>query len=174
MNWIPDIVHCHDWQAALVPVFLRTMFKDTPVGRAKSVLTIHNLRFQGIFNIPTIKYWTGLPGSVFNMGALQQDWVNGNLLKGGLAYADRITTVSGTYASEIQTIEYGERLEDHLRFHSWKLRGIVNGIDYEMWNPRRTPTSPRITASAMCSSIRWPTSAPSSASWASRRTRASS
>ena len=64
-----------------MPVFLRTLFKDTPVGRAKSVLTIHNLRFQGIFNIPTIKYWTGLPSSVFNMGALQQDWVNGNLLK---------------------------------------------------------------------------------------------
>ena len=61
MDWIPDIVHCHDWQAALVPVYLRTLFKDTPVGRAKSILTIHNLRFQGIYNIPTIKYWTGLP-----------------------------------------------------------------------------------------------------------------
>ena len=135
MNWIPDIVHCHDWQAALVPVYLRTLFKDTPVGRAKSILTIHNLRFQGVYNIPTIKYWTGLPDSVFNMGALQQDWVDANMLKGGLAYADRITTVSGTYAGEIQTPEYGERLEEHLRYHSWKLRGIVNGIDYEMWNP---------------------------------------
>lgn len=139
MDWIPDIVHCHDWQAALVPVYLRTLFHDTPVGRAKSILTIHNLRFQGVYNIPTIKYWSGLPDSVFNMGALQQDYVEANMLKGGLAYADRITTVSGTYAAEIQTPEYGERLEDHLRYHNWKLRGIVNGIDYEMWGPATDP-----------------------------------
>ena len=137
MNWIPDIVHCHDWQAALVPVYLRTLFKDTPVGHAQSILTIHNLRFQGIYNIPTIQYWSGLPDEVFNMGALQQDYVNANMLKGGLAYADRITTVSGTYAYEIQTPEYGEKLEDHLRYHNWKLRGIVNGIDYEMWDPEK-------------------------------------
>lgn len=139
MDWIPDIVHCHDWQAALVPVYLRTLFHDTPVGRAKSILTIHNLRFQGVYNIPTIKYWSGLPDSVFNMGALQQDYVEANMLKGGLAYADRITTVSGTYAAEIQTPEYGERLEGHLRYHNWKLRGIVNGIDYEMWGPATDP-----------------------------------
>lgn len=139
MNWIPDVVHCHDWQAALVPVYLRTLFHDTPVGRAKSVLTIHNLRFQGVYNIPTIKYWSGLPDSVFNMGALQQDYVEANMLKGGIAYADRVTTVSGTYAQEIQTPEYGERLEDHLRYHNWKLRGIVNGIDYGMWDPETDP-----------------------------------
>ena len=139
MDWIPDVVHCHDWQAALVPVYLRTLFKDSPVGRAKSVITIHNLRFQGVYNIPTIQYWSGLPDEVFGMGALKQDWVEGNMLKGGLAYADRITTVSGTYAWEIQTSEYGERLEDHLRYHSGKLRGIVNGIDYGMWNPETDP-----------------------------------
>ena len=139
MNWIPDIIHCHDWQAALVPVFLRTMFQDSPVGHAKTILTIHNLRFQGIYNIPTIKYWTGLPDEVFNMGALKQGYEDANMLKGGLAYADRITTVSGTYAQEIQTPEYGEKLEDHLRYHNSKLRGIVNGIDYGMWNPATDP-----------------------------------
>ena len=139
LNWIPDVIHCHDWQAALVPVYLRTMFQDTPVGHAKTVLTIHNLRFQGIYNIPTIRYWTGLPNEVFQMGALKQDYDNANMLKGGLAYADRITTVSGTYAWEIQTPEYGEKLEDHLRYHSYKLRGIVNGIDYGMWNPATDP-----------------------------------
>ena len=139
MNWIPDVIHCHDWQAALVPVYLRTLFKDSPVGRAKTVLTIHNLRFQGIYNIPTIRYWSGLPAEVFNMGALQQAWRDANMLKGGLAYADRITTVSNTYAWEIQTPEYGEQLEDHLRYHSYKLRGIVNGIDYGMWNPATDP-----------------------------------
>lgn len=136
MNWIPDIIHCHDWQAALVLVYLRTLFHDSPVGRAKTVLTIHNLRFQGIYNIPTIQYWSGLPDEVFNMGALKQGYEDANMLKGGLAYADRITTVSGTYAQEIQTGEYGEQLEEHLRYHSYKLRGIVNGIDYEMWNPK--------------------------------------
>ena len=139
MNWIPDIIHCHDWQAALVPVYLRTMFQGTPVGHAKTILTIHNLRFQGIYNIPTLKYWTGLPDEVFNMGAMKQGYEDANMLKGGLAYADRITTVSGTYAWEIQTPEYGEKLEDHLRYHSYKLRGIVNGIDYGMWNPATDP-----------------------------------
>ena len=139
MNWIPDIIHCHDWQAALVPVFLRTLFKTSPVGRAKTVLTIHNLRFQGIYNIPTLQYWTGLPSDVFNMGALKQGYNDANMLKGGLAYADRITTVSGTYAGEIQTPEYGEELDGHLRYHSYKLRGIVNGIDYDMWNPETDP-----------------------------------
>lgn len=136
MNWIPDIIHCHDWQAALVPVYLRTLFHDSPVGRAKTILTIHNLRFQGIYNIPTIQYWSGLPGEVFDMGALKQGYEDANMLKGGLAYADRITTVSGTYAGEIQTSEYGEQLEEHLRYHNYKLRGIVNGIDYGMWNPK--------------------------------------
>lgn len=139
LNWIPDVIHCHDWQAALVPVYLRTMFQGTPVGRAKTVLTIHNLRFQGVYNIPTLKYWTGLPNEVFEMGAMKQDYEDANMLKGGLAYADRITTVSGTYAWEIQTPEYGEHLEDHLRYHSYKLRGIVNGIDYGMWNPATDP-----------------------------------
>lgn len=136
MNWIPDIIHCHDWQAALVPVYLRTLFHDSPVGRAKTILTIHNLRFQGIYNIPTIQHWSGLPGEVFDMGALKQGYEDANMLKGGLAYADRITTVSNTYAGEIQTSEYGENLEEHLRYHSYKLRGIVNGIDYEIWNPK--------------------------------------
>lgn len=139
LNWIPDIIHCHDWQAALVPVYLRTLFQDSPVGRARSILTIHNLRFQGIYNIPTIQYWSGLPDSVFNMGALKQDYNDANMFKGGLAYADRITTVSSTYAQEIQTSEYGETLEGHLRYHSGKLRGIVNGIDYGMWNPETDP-----------------------------------
>ena len=139
MNWIPDIIHCHDWQAALVPVYLRTLFQDSPVGRARSILTIHTLRFQGIYNIPTIQYWSGLPDSVFNMGALKQDYNDANMFKGGLAYADRITTVSSTYAQEIQTSEYGETLEGHLRYHNGKLRGIVNGIDYGMWTPETDP-----------------------------------
>ena len=140
LNWIPNIVHCHDWQAALVPVYLRTLFSDTPVGGARSILTIHNLRFQGIYDIKTIRYWTGLPDGVFdNPRLLGQDWLDANIMKGGLAFADRITTVSPNYAGEIQTPEYGETLDEHLRYHNCKLRGIVNGIDCDVWNPDTDP-----------------------------------
>lgn len=141
MDWIPDVIHCHDWQAGPVPVMLRTLFKDTPVGRAESVITIHNLRFQGIYNVPTIKYWTGLPQEVFRYDCMAQGLNNqdANMFKGGLTYADRITTVSNTYAEEIQTGEYGETLDAHLRYHAGKLGGIVNGIDVDMWNPAADP-----------------------------------
>ena len=135
MDWVPNIIHCHDWQAGLVPVFLRTLFQDTPIGNAKTMITIHNLRFQGIYNIETIKYWTNLPDYVFNKDALTQNWLDANMFKGGLTYSNMITTVSNTYAGEIQTYEYGEGLADHLRYHSGKLRGIVNGIDYDIWDP---------------------------------------
>ncbi len=135
MDWIPDIIHCHDWQAALVPVYLRTMFVNTKLTTAKTILTIHNLRFQGIYDIPTIRYWSGLPDYVFNKDALKVKYKDANLLKGGLAYANIITTVSPTYAGEIQSAYYGETLDAHMRYHSGKLRGIVNGIDYDIWNP---------------------------------------
>ena len=134
MNWVPDIIHCHDWQAALVPVYLRTLFEESKLTAAKTILTIHNLRFQGIYNIPTLKYWTGLPDYVFNKDALKVSYNDANMLKGGLTYSNVITTVSHTYAGEIQTDYYGEGLDAHLRYHSGKLRGIVNGIDYDIWN----------------------------------------
>ena len=139
MDWIPDVIHCHDWQAALVPVYLRTLFEGTPVGGAKVMLTIHNLRFQGVYNIPTIRYWTGLPDYVFNKDALKQGYQDANLMKGGLTYANMITTVSGTYAGEIQTPFYGDGLDAHLRYHAGKLRGIVNGIDCQLWDSGTDP-----------------------------------
>ena len=135
MDWIPDIIHCHDWQAALVPVYLRTQFENTALSSAKTILTIHNLRFQGVYNIPTIRHWSGLPDYVFDLGALKSGYNDANMMKGGLAYANVITTVSQTYAGEIQTPFYGDGLDGHLRYHSGKLRGIVNGIDYDIWNP---------------------------------------
>ena len=134
MDWTPDIIHCHDWQAALVPVFQRAFFADTPVGRAKSILTIHNLRFQGIYNIPTFKYWTNLPEYMFDYSVMKQGHEDANMLKGGLACCDMITTVSNTYAGEIQTPFFGENLDAHLRYHSGKLYGIVNGIDCDIWD----------------------------------------
>ena len=139
MDWIPDVIHCHDWQTGLVPVYLRTMFDTTPLARSKVMITIHNLRFQGVYNIPTIKYWSGLPDYVFNKDALKQGYEDANMFKGGLTYANMITTVSGTYAGEIQTPFYGENLDAHLRYHSGKLRGIINGIDYGMWDPSADP-----------------------------------
>ena len=134
MNWIPNVIHCHDWQAALVPVYLRTLFEQSNLTTAKTILTIHNLRFQGVYNIPTIRYWSGLPDYVFNKDALKEGYEDANMLKGGLTYSNMITTVSNTYAWEIQTPYYGEGLDAHLRYHSGKLRGIVNGIDYDIWN----------------------------------------
>ena len=136
LDWVPDVIHCHDWQTGLVPLYLRTQFAGTPVGRAKVMMTIHNLRFQGVYNIPTIKYWSGLDDWLFNIDVLKQNYVDANMFKGGLAFADMITTVSGTYAGEIQTPFFGEGLDAHLRHHSYKLRGIVNGIDCDIWNSK--------------------------------------
>ena len=135
LDWTPDIVHCHDWQAALVPLYLRTCFSDTNVGRAIAVLTIHNLRFQGVYDRKTIQYWSGLPDYVFNKDCMIQNWLDANMLKGGITYSNKVTTVSNTYAWEIQTEEYGEGLEEHLRYHNNKVLGIVNGIDTDIWNP---------------------------------------
>ena len=135
LDWTPDIVHCHYWQAALVPLYLRTCFSDTNVGRAIAVLTIHNLRFQGVYDRKTIQYWSGLPDYVFNKDCMIQNWLDANMLKGGITYSNKVTTVSNTYAWEIQTEEYGEGLEEHLRYHNNKVLGIVNGIDTDIWNP---------------------------------------
>ena len=135
LDWTPDVVHCHDWQAALVPLYLRTCFSDTNIGRAIAVLTIHNLRFQGVYDRKTIQYWSGLPDYVFNKDCMIQNWLDANMLKGGITYSNKVTTVSNTYAWEIQTEEYGEGLEEHLRYHNNKVLGIVNGIDTDIWNP---------------------------------------
>ena len=134
MEVAPDIIHCHDWQAGLIPIYLKTTFKDTPVGKSKSVITIHNLRFQGVHNVPHMKYWSNLPDSTFGYDAMLFN-DDANMFKGGIAYADLITTVSETYAKEIQTAEYGEMLESHLQYHKDKLVGIVNGIDVNQWDP---------------------------------------
>lgn len=131
----PDIIHCHDWQSALIPVFLHSTYAmhDFYYG-TKTIMTIHNLKFQGIWNIDTFKYNTGLPGYMFTPDKLEFK-KDANMLKGGLVYADYITTVSETYAEEIKYPFYGEGLDGLLRARSWSLRGIVNGIDYNVFNP---------------------------------------
>jgi len=130
----PDIIHCHDWQAALAIVYLKHRWRDVPAfAGTKTLLTIHNLAYQGLF--PKEDYpLLGLDWSLFGLDGLEfYDQVN--LLKGGLAFADAITTVSRGYSKEIQTQEYGYGLDGMLRHRSDRLFGIVNGVDYKDWNP---------------------------------------
>lgn len=131
----PDIIHCHDWQASLIPVFLHSTFATNPFySSTKSIMTIHNLKFQGVWNIDTFKYNTALPGYMFTPDKLEFK-KDANMLKGGLVYADYITTVSETYAEEIKYPFFGEQLDGLLRARSASLRGIVNGIDYKVFDP---------------------------------------
>ena len=131
----PDIVHCHDWQTAIIPVYLKERFAQGEFYQGiKSIMTIHNLKFQGIYDIKTVQHITGLDGSYFAPDKLGY-FKDGNLLKGGLTYADAITTVSATYAEEIKTDFYGEKLNGLLTARTNDLRGIVNGIDYNEYDP---------------------------------------
>ena len=135
----PDIVHCHDWQSGLVPVLLKDSFRGGDFFKdMKSIMTVHNLKFQGVWSIPVIQQFTGLSDYYFTSDKLEA-YQDGNLLKGGLVYADKITTVSNTYAEEIKTEFYGERLDGLIRARSNDLVGIVNGIDYTDFNPETDP-----------------------------------
>ena len=131
----PDIIHCHDWQTGLIPVYLKTEFASNPFfWGMKAVMTIHNLKFQGVWDIETIQGISGLPQNLFTADKLEFKKC-GNMLKGGLVYADYITTVSETYANEIQSVYYGEGLEGLLSVRHFDMRGIVNGIYYDVYNP---------------------------------------
>ncbi|WP_283682992.1 glycogen synthase GlgA [Parablautia sp. Marseille-Q6255] len=135
----PDIVHCHDWQTGLIPVLLKDKFHEGEFFRdMKSVITIHNLKFQGVWDVKTVRDITGLPAYYFTPDKLEA-YGDANYLKGGIVYADAITTVSDTYAEEIKMPFYGEGLDGLMRARSNSLRGIVNGIDYEVFNPETDP-----------------------------------
>ena len=135
---VPDIFHVHDWQAAMVPVFLRSLYYFDHVFRSvPSVLTIHNGGYQGTFPPRTMETLL-LPWDMFTLNKLEQ-YDRVNFLKGGIVYSDAITTVSRKYAEEIQTAEYGNGLEDTLRSRSGDLFGILNGVDYAEWNPATDP-----------------------------------
>ena len=132
--WLPDVIHCHDWQSALVPVLLRTQHSTDPVVRTLPVVfTIHNLGYQGLFPQTAMRK-IGLPDNLFTMDALEY-YGKVNFLKGGLMYSDYLTTVSRRYAKEIQTPEYGLGLEGVIRLRSENLVGILNGVDYAVWSP---------------------------------------
>lgn len=135
----PDVIHCHDWQTGLIPVYLKERFQGGDFYRGiKSVITIHNLKFQGKWDVDSVKSITGLPDYYFTSDKLEA-YKDANLLKGGIVFADAVTTVSETYAKEIQTPFYGEGLDGLLRARSGDLRGIVNGIDYNEFNPETDP-----------------------------------
>ena len=134
VGYQPDIIHCHDWQTGLVPVYLKDSFHEGGFySNMKSVMTIHNLKFQGVWNIPTVQDATGLDMSYFTADKLEA-FGDANYLKGGIVYADRITTVSRTYAEEIKTPFFGEHLDGLMRARAGQLTGIVNGLDYNEWN----------------------------------------
>lgn len=139
MNYQPDIIHCHDWQTGLVPVYLENIYKKNVFYQnMKTVFTIHNLQFQGRWNLKAVKDITGLPDALFTPDKLES-YGEGNYLKGGIVYADAVTTVSPTYAYEITTPDGGEGLDGLIRSNSYKLSGIINGIDYNEYNPKADP-----------------------------------
>jgi starch synthase len=135
MGFAPDIFHCHDWHAALIPLYLKSRYAwDKLFAATRSVLTIHNIGYQGLFPA-TILNDIGLDGAE---GMLHQDELRLgriNFLKTGVLHADLVTTVSPTYAREIQSSEYGMGLQDLLLARSDTLTGILNGVDYKEWNP---------------------------------------
>lgn len=140
LGWIPDVIHCHDWTAGFVPLWLNTTDRDGPLGGCATVFTVHNLEHQGYSHRRALAY-AGLPEWLFShdnvesLGAV-------NMMKAGLYHSTKITTVSPTYAREIQGPEHGFGLDHVLRFRAADLIGILNGIDTEQWNPATDPHLP--------------------------------
>jgi starch synthase len=132
---VPHVFHCHDWQSALIPVMLRTLYAEDPAFReVGTVFTIHNMGYQGLFP-PEVLPLLMLPWDLFTMSKMEF-FGQANFLKGALVSADFITTVSKKYSQEIQTTEYGFGLEGVLRNRASTVSGIVNGVDYEEWSPQ--------------------------------------
>ena len=135
LDFRPDLIHCNDWQTGLIPVYLNVQFQHDQFYRGiKTIMTIHNLKYQGIWGLSESQDATGLPEYVFTPDKLEYK-NDANLLKGGIVYADHVTTVSETYKDEIQTAYYGEGLDGLLRARSNSLSGIINGIDYKLYDP---------------------------------------
>ena len=130
LGWQPDIVHCNDWQTALIPVYLKNVMKTRNIS---SLFTIHNIGYQGLFKREQLPI-TGLDWELFNIKGLEY-FGKINLLKGGIIFSDIVTTVSPSYSREIQTKEYGYGLEGVLKERGKDLYGIINGVDYDEWDP---------------------------------------
>jgi starch synthase len=133
LGWIPDVIHCHDWMTALIPILLNTTDRDEPLGGTATVLTIHNLQHQGIFGTDVVKV-AELPRDIVRPDGFG-DGAGVNFLKGGIFHATKISTVSPSYAREIQTEDHGCGLHAALKFRGADLIGVLNGIDADVWNP---------------------------------------
>ncbi len=133
-HWIPDIMHAHDWPAALIPVLLKWGSGYTEFNKTAGILTLHNIGYQGIYN-KAMYVDTGLDWQHFYDAGFE-DWDRINFLKAGITSADMLTTVSPTYAQEIQQLPQGFRMDGLLRFRSGDLTGILNGVDTNIWNPK--------------------------------------
>lgn len=135
----PDVIHCNDWQTGMIPVMLRAHYKnDDRYNHIKTVMTIHNLKFQGVYSKDVIRDVCELEDDYFTPDKIEF-FNDASFLKGGLVYADFITTVSPTYAREIMTDYFGENLNGILNAKSHRVRGIINGINYDEWNPNTDP-----------------------------------
>lgn len=133
LGWIPDVIHCHDWMTSLVPVYLKASERDIEIAQIPTILTIHNMQHQGIFDRNILDF-AGLSQSLFVPDGLEFAGAV-NLLKGGIIYATKLTTVSERYAEEILNTDLGCGLNDVLQERKEDLRGILNGIDTLIWNP---------------------------------------
>lgn len=139
--WPADVIHCHDWQTALVPVLLRTSYADDPVVKDLPVVfTIHNMGYHGLFAREALDR-AGIPARVFHPAGIEF-FGKVNFLKAGLVFSDYLTTVSRRYAQEIQTPEYGYGLEGVVRGRADRLVGILNGVDYSAWSPEKDKLIP--------------------------------
>ncbi|KEQ26023.1 glycogen synthase GlgA [Paenibacillus tyrfis] len=139
IDYMPDLLHCHDWQAGMIPVLYRAHFSHQPLYfHLKTIVTIHNLKYQGVFGKEQFQDFFALGEEHLHGYALEM-YGGASFLKGGLLYSDYITTVSPTYAEEIQTPYYGEHLDGLLRSQNGRLQGILNGIDYEEFDPMTDP-----------------------------------
>ncbi len=138
IGFCPDVIHCNDWQTGLLPVFLKEQFQKPFYKKIATVFTIHNMRFQGSWSMDAYKDITGLPQECYTYDKLEC-YGAANPFKGGIAYSDYITTVSKTYAKEIQTQEYGEGLEALMQYRKDVLFGIVNGLDTKLFDPETDP-----------------------------------
>lgn len=139
LDFTPSIIHCHDWHTGIISLFLKTHYQDNPLyQKIKTVFTIHNLLYQGVFPEEILGSLLGLDESYFTADRLEY-YGQVSFLKAGLVFSDTLTTVSQTYAEEIQTPFYGERMDGLLKYRNNDLSGILNGIDYDVYNPKTDP-----------------------------------
>lgn len=154
LDWVPDVIHCHDWTTGFLPVMLNTTLKHTPLGQVATVFTIHNLEHQGYAD-PRVLDFARVPRSEFRTDSVESVGAV-NMMKAGLYHATKLSTVSPTYAEEIRTPAGGFGLDEVLRFRGADLVGILNGIDVASWNPATDPALPahysaaNLTGKARC------------------------